>query len=164
MCRHRLPSPFTWEDTSSLPESPALVRVLAHLGTSARQFTAHAFGPACDERPPTRVEVGRQGFDHAADIYASIQKEQPAFKLDADAVAWWANDLLADGHFPDAIDIMKLDIQLDPSSCAYGSLGEMYMKSGQKRAAIESYKKAPKWTKAVNACWLLWREFSSCVI
>jgi tetratricopeptide (TPR) repeat protein len=89
-----------------------------------------------------RVEVRRQGFDHAADIYASIQKEQPGFKLDADAVASWANDLLADGHFPAAIDIMKLDIQLDPASRAYGSLGEMYMKSGQKQAAIESYKKA----------------------
>jgi len=54
----------------------------------------------------------------------------------------YKRQLLADGHFSEAIEIMKLDIQLDPSSRAYGSLGEMYMKSGQKQAAIESYKKA----------------------
>ena len=37
-----------------------------------------------------RTEVGRQGFDHVADIYAAIQKQQPNFKLDADTVGVWA--------------------------------------------------------------------------
>ncbi len=35
--------------------------------------------------PPTldafRAELGRQGFDHAKDIYAAMQKESPDFKL-----------------------------------------------------------------------------------
>ena len=89
-----------------------------------------------------RVEAGRQGFDHVADIYAAIQKNQPNFKVDADDVVSWAYELLADSHFPEAIDVMKLAIQLDPSSRAYSSLGEMYAKAGQKQAAIDSYKTA----------------------
>jgi len=89
-----------------------------------------------------RTEVGRQGFHHVADVYATTQKQQPDFKLGADTVVTWAYELLADKHLPEAIDVMKLGIQLDPSSRVYSSLGEMYMKSGQKQAAIESYKTA----------------------
>ena len=63
-------------------------------------------------------------------------------EVDADDVVSWAYELLADGHLPEAIDVMKLAIQLDPSSRAYSSLGEMYAKAGQKQAAIDSYKTA----------------------
>jgi dienelactone hydrolase len=89
-----------------------------------------------------RLEVGSKGFDHAAEIYSATQKQQPDFKLDAGAVTSWAYDLLAEGHLSEAVDIMKLAAQLDPSSRAYSSLGEMYTKAGDNRAAIESYKKA----------------------
>lgn len=37
---------------------------------------------------------------------------------------------------------MKLAMQLYPTSRAYGGLGEVYMKSGQKKEAIEGYEKA----------------------
>ena len=103
------------------------------------------FQPA-KSMPPSftslRVEVARQGFDHVADVYATFQKDQSNFKLDADDVVAWAYELLADNHVPEAIDVMKLAVQLNPSSRAYSSLGEMYTKAGQKQAAIDSYKTA----------------------
>ncbi|WP_263377570.1 tetratricopeptide repeat protein [Granulicella paludicola] len=37
---------------------------------------------------------------------------------------------------------MQFAIQLQPSSRAYGNLGEIYMKAGRKTAAIENFKKA----------------------
>ncbi len=97
--------------------------------------------------PPTldafRAELGRQGFDHAEDIYAAMQKESPDFKLDESTVNSWGYELMADNHFPEAIDIFKLNVKNYPDSGnVYDSLGEAYMKSGQKQLAIDNYKKS----------------------
>jgi Tfp pilus assembly protein PilF len=86
--------------------------------------------------------VGRRGFDHVSEIYAEIQKENRDFKLDADAVMSWGYQLMAGGHPREAIDVMNLAIQIDPSSRAYSGLAEAYLKSGQNNVAIESYQKA----------------------
>jgi tetratricopeptide (TPR) repeat protein len=97
--------------------------------------------------PPTldafRAEVGRQGFDHAEDIYAAMQKESPDFKLNEAAVNSWGYELMGDNHLPEAIDIFKLNVKNYPDSAnVYDSLGEAYMKSGQKQLAIDNYKKS----------------------
>jgi tetratricopeptide (TPR) repeat protein len=90
-----------------------------------------------------RVELGRQGFDHATDIYAAMQKEKSDFKLDETAVNAWAYELLNDNNLPEAIILLKLNVQSYPDSGnAYDSLGEAYMKAGQKQLAIENYKKS----------------------
>jgi tetratricopeptide (TPR) repeat protein len=90
-----------------------------------------------------RAELGRQGFDHAADVYAAMQKEKPDFKLDEIAVNSWGYELMTDDHLPEAIDVLKLNVQVYPDSGnAYDSLGEAYTRSGQKQLAIESYKKS----------------------
>jgi pimeloyl-ACP methyl ester carboxylesterase len=91
-----------------------------------------------------KVEVGRQGFDRAAQIYTTMRKEQPDFKLDGQSVASWGYELIANRHFLEAIEIMKLDVQLDPSTGAYVGLGEAYRQSGQKRLAADSYQRALK--------------------
>jgi tetratricopeptide (TPR) repeat protein len=50
---------------------------------------------------------------------------------------------MADSHLPEAIDLFKLNVQIYPESGnAFDSLGEAYMKSGQKQLAIESYRKS----------------------
>jgi pimeloyl-ACP methyl ester carboxylesterase len=111
----------------------------------ARHVMEFKFRPARTTPPSLvsfRAEVGRRGFDHVAEIYADIQKENHDFKLDADAVMSWAYRMMADGHLPEAIHVMNLAIQIDPSSRAYGGLAEAYMKSGQRQEAIESYEKA----------------------
>jgi hypothetical protein len=60
--------------------------------------------------------VGRQGFDHAGEIYAAMLKEQPDFKLDEGAMIRWGYDLMQENHLHEAIDVLKLDAQLFPSS------------------------------------------------
>jgi dienelactone hydrolase len=90
-----------------------------------------------------RSELGRRGFSHAHDAYAAMRKENPNFKLDETIVNSWAYDLMADSHLPEAIDLFKLNVQIYPESGnAFDSLGEAYMKSGQKQLAIESYRKS----------------------
>jgi tetratricopeptide (TPR) repeat protein len=90
-----------------------------------------------------RAELGRQGFDHAAEVYAAMQKEKADFKLDQHAVNAWSYELMSANHLPEAIDLLKLNVQIYPDSGGvYDSLGEAYMKSGQKQLAIESYKKS----------------------
>lgn len=89
-----------------------------------------------------RVQVGNAGFPHIADVYRSTRSKAPEFSLSADVVTDWAFRLLGERHFPEAIDVMQFAIQLQPSSRAYGSLGEIYMAAGQRTAAIQSFKKA----------------------
>jgi len=90
-----------------------------------------------------RVELGRQGFDHAAQVYAAMHKVNPDFKLDEGAINSWASQLSSENHLPEATELLKLNVQLYPDSGnAFDSLGEAYMKSGQKERAIESYKKS----------------------
>jgi dienelactone hydrolase/predicted negative regulator of RcsB-dependent stress response len=122
-----------------LKKTPAEVGVPPHMMTV--NFRAAKGIPASLDA--LRAEVGRQGFDHAAAIYAAMLKEQPDFKLDEDAVLRWGSDLMEENHLAEAIDVFKLDVQVFPSSWnGYDSLGEAYMKAGQTQLAIESYKKS----------------------
>lgn len=89
------------------------------------------------------TEVGEKGFDHLAEIYAAMKKEQPDFKIEEGVFGLWASELEGDAHLPEAIGVLKLEVATYPESGgAYASLGEAYQKSGQKELAIESYKKA----------------------
>ena len=122
-----------------LKKTPAEVGVPPHMMTV--NFRAAKGIPASLDA--LRAELGRQGFDHAAAIYAAMLKEQPDFKLDEDAVLRWGSDLMEKNHLAEAIEVLKLDVQVFPSSSnSYDSLGEAYMKAGQKQLAIESYKKS----------------------
>ncbi|MGC1550160.1 MAG: tetratricopeptide repeat protein [Rhodanobacter sp.] len=72
-----------------------------------------------------------------------MRKETPGFSLDQTAVNNWAYRLMTDQHWPEAIDLMQLNAQIDPDSGdAYFNLGEAYRAAGQKQAAAESYQKA----------------------
>jgi len=70
-------------------------------------------------------------------------KDQPDFKLDEDTLNFWAYTLIGENHLPEATELFKLGVQLFPSSSnSYDSLGEAYMKAGQKQLAIDNYKKS----------------------
>lgn len=102
-----------------------------------------------------RAALGRQGFSHASDIYAEMRKQNSDFKLSEPAVNDWAYRLMYENHLPEATELLKLNVQMYPeSSNVYDSLGEVYMKAGQKELAIENYKKSlekdPKNTNAVD--------------
>jgi dienelactone hydrolase len=122
-----------------LKKTPAEVGVPPHLMTV--DFRAGKGIPASLDA--FRAELGRQGFDHAPAIYATMLKDQPDFKLDEDVMIRWAYDLMEKDHLPEAIDLFKLNAQVFPGSWnAYDSLGEAYMKVGQKQLAIDNYKKS----------------------
>jgi hypothetical protein len=97
-----------------------------------------------------RRELGRQGFDRAADIYAKFRRTRSDFKLEEYTISAWAEELIDGDHFREAIALLELSVQLNPSSgTACMSLGDAYQKWGRKRFAIESYKhaleKGPPW-------------------
>jgi tetratricopeptide (TPR) repeat protein len=122
-----------------LKKTPAEVGVPPHLLTV--DFRAGKGMPASLEA--FRAELGRRGFDQASAVYAEMTKGQPDFKLDEGAVNAWGSDLMGTNHLKEAIDIFKLNVQMYPSSSnVYDSLGEAYMKDGQKQLAIDNYKKS----------------------
>jgi tetratricopeptide (TPR) repeat protein len=99
-----------------------------------------------------RMEIGRKGFDHAADIYAAFLKQKPDFKLDEEAAVSWADELIEDDHLPEAIFLLKLNVQMHPDmGAAYVSLGDTYASSGQSRLAIETYKRSLEMDPIVSA-------------
>jgi tetratricopeptide (TPR) repeat protein len=90
-----------------------------------------------------RGELGRQGFDHSSEVYAAMRKRSSSFSLDETTLTFWSEDLVSDGHLPEAIDLLKLNVEIHPeSSEALDNLGEAYAKSGQKQLAIDSYNKS----------------------
>lgn len=97
--------------------------------------------------PPTldafRAEVGRKGFDHAAEIYAAIKKDNPDFKLEEPSLEGWGDRLTGASHPQEALAILSLNQTLYPdSSDAYASLAAAYAMAGQKQQAIDNYHKA----------------------
>jgi tetratricopeptide (TPR) repeat protein len=54
----------------------------------------------------------------------------------------WSNDLVAGRHFPEAIDLLKFEVQIFPDSGTLDSLGDAYRRSGQTQLAMETYKRA----------------------
>jgi dienelactone hydrolase len=122
-----------------LKKTPAEVGVPPHMMTI--DFRAGKRIPATLDA--FRAELGRRGFDHASALYAEMLKDQPDFKLDEGAVNLWAYDLMEKNHLTEATELFKLNVQVFPSSWnAYDSLGEAYMKAGQRQLAIDNYKKS----------------------
>lgn len=122
-----------------LKKTPAEVGVPPHMMTV--DFRAGKGIPATLDA--FRAELGRQGFDHAPAIYAAMLKDQPDFKLDRDALILWAYGLMQKNHLPEATELFKLSVQLFPDWWnSYDSLGDAYMKAGQKQLAIDNYKKS----------------------
>jgi len=122
-----------------LKKTPAENGVPAHV--LAVKFRAAAGMPATFDS--FRQQLNEKGWDHAAEIYAAMQKDDPKFKLEEGAVNEWGYQLILDNHLPEAVTVFKLNVSLHPDSGnAYDSLAEAYMRSGQKDLAIENYKKS----------------------
>jgi len=127
------------EAMAFLKKTPAEVGVPPHMLTV--DFRASKGMPGTLDA--FRAEIGKQGFDHTPAIYAAMLKANPGFKLDEAVVNLWGLDLMEKSHLTEGIELLKLNVQVFPgSSNAYDSLGEAYMKAGQKQLAIDNYKKS----------------------
>jgi dienelactone hydrolase len=121
-----------------LKNPPAQNRVPAHvMGVSFR--AAQPLPPTLDD---FKASVGRNGFDHAGDLYAEMRKERADFRLDARAVSTWGYDLLADNRVTEAVPIMRLAVEIDASSEEYAAVAEAYLRSDHRQLAIDNYRKA----------------------
>ncbi|HEX7816860.1 hypothetical protein [Dyella sp.] len=90
-----------------------------------------------------RAELGRRGFEHAADVLDAIRADDPTFSPDEDAMDAWASRLLGTGHEAQAKAVLELDVQAHPtSSHAHESLGEGYRRIGEEAKARQAFMKA----------------------
>jgi pimeloyl-ACP methyl ester carboxylesterase len=95
-----------------LKKTPAENGVPPHMMTV--DFRAAKGAPATFEA--MRVQAGEKGFDHLAEVYAAMKKEKPDFKISETAMYIWATDLQDDGHLAQAIDVLKLELQMYPDN------------------------------------------------
>ena len=86
----------------------------------------------------------RKGIDVALQRYRSLkQSSDSAYDFSEAELNELGYQLLGMNKLPDAIEILKLNVEAFPSSSnVYDSLAEAFMKNGNKELAIENYKKS----------------------
>ncbi|WEK18263.1 MAG: serine hydrolase [Candidatus Pedobacter colombiensis] len=100
-------------------------------------YTGNALQPAAKAIHQQLLE---KGFGKIANVYADLRQKDAEFKLSEYAVNDWGYMLLHTGHIDEAIEVLKLNVQLYSGSVnVYDSLGEAYMVAGNKKKAIENY-------------------------
>jgi CubicO group peptidase (beta-lactamase class C family) len=104
--------------------------------------------------PPDRPRIGAgaalrliergHGIDVALKAYSQLKsRTDPRFAVDAESLIGLAYSLLNSGDIAGAIRVLKAEVAAYPRYWnAYDSLGEMYARAGNKKLAIESYRKS----------------------
>ncbi len=97
--------------------------------------------------PPTRealaAELHRRGFAHAGEVFAEIKKQDAQFKLSPDEFVNWIESLQTQHKMDDAIEIAKQFAAAYPERAGpFARLGDAFRMRGDRKQAIESYKKA----------------------
>ncbi|MDQ3020739.1 MAG: serine hydrolase [Bacteroidota bacterium] len=75
--------------------------------------------------------------------FNELRKNKTEYYADENEINLMGYNLLNDGKIDDAIEVFKLNVENFPDSFnVYDSLGEAYMKKGDKELAIKNYKKS----------------------
>lgn len=89
------------------------------------------------------AELGRRGFEHAAEIYKQLNAADSSFVLSEIDLNSWGYQLLRSSREAQGIEIFRLGVALYPNdSNLYDSLAEGYEAAGNKPAAIASYQRS----------------------
>ncbi|MYN41122.1 serine hydrolase [Duganella sp. FT109W] len=92
-----------------------------------------------------RAALLRQGFEHAAAVYADLKTANAAFHPSEEEINDWAYLLFAQKQSKQSIAVLTLNTELYPNSWnAFDSLGEILQKAGDKTKAIENYRRSLK--------------------
>ncbi len=88
--------------------------------------------------------IAAQGVEPATKQYREMKASQSSiYNFSEQELNVAGYELLRMGKTKEAIDIFKLNVEAFPQSFnTYGSLGEAYMKNGDKELAIQNYKKS----------------------
>jgi dienelactone hydrolase len=123
-----------------LANTPAGNGVPAHM--MAAQFRAAATpNPASLEG--FRLEIGRRGFDRAAEIYQEFRGRLAHFELSEHALGAWSDELIETHHVAEARRLLELNVQIHPgSSDALVRLGDLYQKTNRRQPAIDAFRAA----------------------
>ena len=89
-----------------------------------------------------RAGLMKQGFDHADEVMQNLKKKDVAFNLSEHDLNEFGFILLQQDKNNEALAIFKLNISLNPKSGdLYDSAAEAYKKMGDKKLAIENFKR-----------------------
>jgi CubicO group peptidase (beta-lactamase class C family) len=90
-----------------------------------------------------RAELVKRGFENAVTIAAELKQKDPKFTLGENDLNGWGYRLAEDGKTKEAIEVLKLNVSLYPSSAnTYDSLAEAYETAGDKKMAIKNYRRS----------------------
>ena len=87
-----------------------------------------------------------QGLDAAVKQYLELKKNQPEkYDFQEQLLNNLGYQLMRQGKLTEAIRVLQMNVVACPSSSnVYDSLGEAYMKNGEKASAIENYERSLK--------------------
>jgi pimeloyl-ACP methyl ester carboxylesterase len=89
------------------------------------------------------IALGREGFGHAAKVFAAFKQRDADFTLDETAVNFWAEDLIRDGQAKEAVELLELNASINPdSSGALVRLADEYVRRGETGRAVTIYTQA----------------------
>jgi len=78
------------------------------------------------------------------EVRAQVQASHPELKIEAGDIARWGYERMSAGRMREAVPLMRLAVELEPSGSTYMGLGESYERAGEKARAIEAYREALK--------------------
>jgi tetratricopeptide (TPR) repeat protein len=91
-----------------------------------------------------RQQVVKRGFKSATIVRDEMMKAHPTLRIDGDALAAWAYDLLSRGAATDALPLMLLAAHLNDSAFSQLGVGEVYESLGDRQRAAAAYGEAVK--------------------
>lgn len=123
-----------------LTKTPAENGVPPHL-------MACQYRPASSPQPVSlegfRLEIGRRGFDRAAEIYQEFRGRKGNFELSEHTLGSWSDELIESNHLTEARRLLELNVQIHPdSSSALLRLGELYQRTNRRQPAIDAFRAA----------------------
>jgi Tetratricopeptide repeat len=84
-----------------------------------------------------------RGLANAPDVFQEIRRDNPQYSLPEQALNDWGRRLMRARRLPEAIGVLRLNVQLHPTSLSvYDALGEAYDRHGDRALAIEAYEKS----------------------
>jgi tetratricopeptide (TPR) repeat protein len=111
------------------------------------------------EAAPTRenfvAHLATEGFDKAIQLYDSFVAQPGAFRLDANQIESWGEELYTLNKIEQAREVFRLGIHLYPDKVELqANLGDLQAKTGQTENAVRTYRRVleldPKNTDAVS--------------
>lgn len=90
-----------------------------------------------------RAKLLERGFDHASEVFDTMQAADPAAVPNESELNAWAYTLASQKAVPQALAILALNTRLHAQSWnAFDSYGEILEQSGDRRAAIVNYRRS----------------------